>query len=111
MVEGSYGELKVEIENIKEDIQEIKQDNKETKEFYQTVIAELKENTIKQTEILNHQISSQEKQFAQVNTDIDGLTDKVDKFTTWGIKILIGLLLIVSGLRIAGVDISTILGL
>lgn len=100
MVEGSYGELKVEIENIKDDIKEIKTDSKETNQYFREVIAELKENSIRQTEILNNQ----EKKFAEVDTTLQ-------KHTVWGIRVIGLILSLLIGAKIAGFDITTLLGL
>jgi predicted nuclease with TOPRIM domain len=129
LVQANYEALKVEIENIKEDIKEIKEDNKEVKTYYRDVISELKENSIRQTEILNNQ----ERQFARVNTDLEkvntdisDLTDKVDNSlqtqTKWyqdflssnfGLvfKILVVLVLLLAGVRIAGFDFEKLMGL
>lgn len=122
MPEVNCEALKVEVDNIKEDIKEIKDDNKETKKFYQEVIAELKENSVRQTEILNNQ----EKQFAQVNKDIDELSDKVDNGmnsqTKWYqdfvnnnfgmvFKVLVVLVLVLAGFKLAGFNLETLFGL
>lgn len=121
-MQGTYEVLKVEIENVKEDIKEIKEDTKETNRFYREVITTLKENSIKQTEIL----SNHEKQFAQVNRDITELKDDIDNnlqsqtkwyqdflSTNFGIvfKTLIILVLLLAGVKLAGVDVSSILGI
>jgi hypothetical protein len=125
----SYDALKVEIDNIKEDIKEIKADSKEMKEYYRDVITELKENSVRQTEILNNQ----ERQFARVNsdlekvnTDIAGLSSKLDNGinvnTKWyqdflnnnfGLvfKVLVALVLILAGFKLVGFDISKLLGI
>jgi predicted nuclease with TOPRIM domain len=125
----NYEALKVEIENIKEDIKEIKEDNKEVKTYYRDVISELKENSIRQTEILNNQ----ERQFARVNsdlekvnTDITDLSVKLDSSiettTKWyqdfvnknfGLvfKVLVILLLLAMGFKVAGFDIEKLMGL
>lgn len=122
MVQGSYEVLKTEIDNVKEDIKEIKEDTKETNRFYREVINTLKENSIKQTEIL----SNHEKQFAQVNKDITDLKEDIDSNlqsqTKWYqdflsnnfgmvFKTLLILVLLLAGVKLAGVDISSILGL
>jgi predicted nuclease with TOPRIM domain len=125
----SYDALKIEIDNIKEDIKEIKEDNKEMKTYYRDVITELKENSVRQTEILNNQ----ERQFARVNsdlekvnTDIAGLSSKLDNGinvnTKWyqdflnnnfGLvfKVLVALVLILAGFKLVGFDISKLLGI
>jgi predicted nuclease with TOPRIM domain len=129
LVQGTYAELKVEIENIKEDIKEIKEDNKEVKTYYRDVIAELKENSIRQTEILNNQ----ERQFARVNSDLEkvntDIADLSDKFdnglqsqTKWYqdflnnhfgmvFKVLVFLVLLLAGVKLAGFDVEKIIGL
>src|SRR5205085_3528426 len=76
--EGMYEALKVEIENVKDDIKEIKDDNKEVKTYYRDVISELKENSIRQTEILNNQ----EIQFARVNSDLEKVNTDVSELST-----------------------------
>jgi predicted nuclease with TOPRIM domain len=129
LVQGTYEALKVEIDNIKEDIKEIKEDNKEVKTYYRDVIAELKENSIRQTEILNNQ----ERQFARVNSDLEkvntDIADLSDKFdnkmetnTKWyqdflnnhfGLvfKVLVILVMVLAGVKLAGVDFTKLLGL
>ena len=129
VVQGMYEALKVEIDNMKEDIKEIKADNKEMKEYYRDVIGELKENSIIQTQILNNQ----ERQFARVNsdlekvnTDISDLSDKVDtkmtENTKWYqdflsnnfgmvFKILVVLVLLLAGVKLAGFNVEQLLGL
>jgi predicted nuclease with TOPRIM domain len=128
-VQSNYEALKVEIDNIKEDIKEIKEDNKEVKTYYRDVISELKENSIRQTEILNNQ----ERQFARVNSDLEkvntDIADLSDKFdsnlntqTKWyqdflnnnfGLvfKVLVILVLLATGFKIAGFDIEKLMGL
>jgi archaellum component FlaC len=125
----NYEALKIEIENIKDDIKEIKEDNKEVKTYYRDVISELKENSIRQTEILNNQ----ERQFARVNsdlekvnTDITDLSVKLDSSiettTKWyqdfvnknfGLvfKVLVILVLLATGFKVAGFDIEKLMGL
>jgi chromosome segregation ATPase len=125
----NYEALKVEIDNIKDDIKEIKEDNKEVKTYYRDVISELKENSIRQTEILNNQ----ERQFARVNsdlekvnTDITDLSVKLDSSiettTKWyqdfvnknfGLvfKVLVILVLLATGFKVAGFDIEKLMGL
>jgi predicted RNase H-like nuclease (RuvC/YqgF family) len=127
--QGMYEALKVEIENVKDDIKEIKDDNKEVKTYYRDVITELKENSIRQTEILNNQ----ERQFARVNsdlekvnTDITDLSVKLDSSiettTKWyqdfvnknfGLvfKVLVILVLLATGFKVAGFDIEKLMGL
>jgi predicted nuclease with TOPRIM domain len=127
--QGMYEALKVEIENVKDDIKEIKDDNKEVKTYYRDVITELKENSIRQTEILNNQ----ERQFARVNsdlekvnTDIADLSDKFDSnlntHTKWyqdflnnnfGLvfKMLVILVLLLAGVKLAGFDFEKLMGL
>jgi predicted nuclease with TOPRIM domain len=127
--QGMYEALKVEIENVKDDIKEIKDDNKEVKTYYRDVITELKENSIRQTEILNNQ----ERQFARVNsdlekvnTDIADLSDKFDSnlntHTKWyqdflnnnfGLvfKMLVILVLLLAGVKLAGLDFDKLMGL
>jgi hypothetical protein len=129
VVQNSYEALKVEIDNIKEDIKEIKLDNKEVKEYYRDVISELKENSIRQTEILNNQ----ERQFARVNsdlekvnTDISDLSNKFDNSlnenTKWYqeflnnnfgmvFKVLVIIILLLSGVKLLGFDIEKLIGL
>jgi chromosome segregation ATPase len=122
LVQGSYEALKVEIDNIKEDIKEIKEDSKETNKFFREVIDTLKENSIKQTEIL----SNHEKQFAKVNKDISELKYDFDKsmesHTKWYqnflnnnfgmvFKLLIILILLLAGVKLAGFDIEKLFGL
>jgi predicted nuclease with TOPRIM domain len=124
----NYETLKVEIENIKEDIKEIKDDNKEVKTYYRDVISELKENSIRQTEILNNQ----ERQFARVNSDLEkvntDIADLSQKFdsnlntqTKWyqdflnnnfGLvfKVLVILVLLATGFKIATSDIVKLMG-
>lgn len=122
MVQGSYEALKVEIDHIKEDIKEIKQDQKETQKHLMNTIDVLKENQIQQTEILkNH-----ERQFSQVNNDITELKvdfeNSVQSQTKWyqdflsnnfGLifKVMIILILLLSGVKLAGFDVSKLLGL
>lgn len=81
----NYESLKVEINNLKDDIKEIKEDNKEMKVYYRDVIGELKENGVRQTEILNKiieqqdtQNSQQKEQFTKVNNEIADLNEKID---------------------------------
>jgi predicted RNase H-like nuclease (RuvC/YqgF family) len=127
--QGMYEALKVEIENVKDDIKEIKDDNKEVKTYYRDVITELKENSIRQTEILNNQ----ERQFARVNSDLEkvntDIADLSDKFdsnlntqTKWyqdflnnnfGLvfKVLIILVLLLTGVKLAGFDFDKLIGL
>lgn len=129
MEQGAYEALKVEIDNIKDDIKEIKLDQKETNKYYRDVIGELKENAIRQTEILNNQ----EKQFKEVNNDIDSLNsdisgirndidDKLNNQTKWyqdfinnnfGIvfKVLVALVLILAGFKLAGFNFESLFGL
>jgi predicted nuclease with TOPRIM domain len=124
-----YEALKVEIENVKDDIKEIKDDNKEVKTYYRDVITELKENSIRQTEILNNQ----ERQFARVNSDLEkvntDIADLSDKFdnnlntqTKWyqdflnnnfGLvfKMLVILVLLLTGVKLAGFDFDKLIGL
>lgn len=121
MADGTYETLKVEIDHIKEDIKEIKTDSKETNKFFREVIDSLKENSIKQTEIL----SNHEKQFAQVNKDISELKDDFDStiqtHTKWYqdflssnfgmvFKILAVLILLLAGVKLAGFDIGNLFG-
>jgi predicted nuclease with TOPRIM domain len=127
--QGMYEALKVEIENVKDDIKEIKDDNKEVKTYYRDVITELKENSIRQTEILNNQ----ERQFARVNSDLEkvntDIADLSDKFdsnlntqTKWyqdflnnnfGLvfKMLVILVLLLTGVKLAGFDFEKLMGL
>jgi predicted nuclease with TOPRIM domain len=127
--QGMYEALKVEIENVKDDIKEIKDDNKEVKTYYRDVITELKENSIRQTEILNNQ----ERQFARVNSDLEkvntDIADLSDKFdsnlntqTKWyqdflnnnfGLvfKLLVILVLLLAGVKLAGFDFDKLIGL
>jgi predicted RNase H-like nuclease (RuvC/YqgF family) len=127
--QGMYEALKVEIENVKDDIKEIKDDNKEVKTYYRDVITELKENSIRQTEILNNQ----ERQFARVNSDLEkvntDIADLSDKFdsnlntqTKWyqdflnnnfGLvfKVLVILVLLLTGVKLAGFDFEKLIGL
>jgi predicted nuclease with TOPRIM domain len=127
--QGMYEALKVEIENVKDDIKEIKDDNKEVKTYYRDVITELKENSIRQTEILNNQ----ERQFARVNSDLEkvntDIADLSDKFdsnlntqTKWyqdflnnnfGLvfKLLVILVLLLAGVKLAGFDFEKLIGL
>jgi predicted nuclease with TOPRIM domain len=127
--QGMYEALKVEIENVKDDIKEIKDDNKEVKTYYRDVITELKENSIRQTEILNNQ----ERQFARVNSDLEkvntDIADLSDKFdsnlntqTKWyqdflnnnfGLvfKMLVILVLLLAGVKLAGFDFEKLIGL
>ncbi|MEH7116055.1 hypothetical protein V7128_01350 [Neobacillus vireti] len=129
MPNENYEALKVEIDNIKENIKEIKEDNKEVKTYYRDVISELKENSIMQTAILKNQ----EQQFARVNsdlekvnTDISDLSEKLDNSintnTKWyqdfvnnnfGLvfKVLVVLVLIAAGVKIASLDFEKLLGL
>jgi predicted nuclease with TOPRIM domain len=129
LVQANYEALKVEIENIKDDIKEIKEDNKEVKTYYRDVISELKENSIRQTEILNNQ----ERQFARVNSDLEKVNsdisdlsnkfdDNVNTQTKWyqdflnnnfGLvfKVLVILVLIATGFKVAGFDIEKLMGL
>lgn len=119
--------LKVEIDHIKEDIAEIKSEAKETNHYYRDVIDALKENSISQTEILKNQ----ERQFtglnndiSAVNNDIAGLRndmkDNLESQTKWYqdflsdttgkvLKILLIVILILSGIKIAGIDITKLL--
>ena len=121
-MQGSYEALKVEIDHVKEDIKEIKEDNKEMKIYYRDVINELKENSIQQTMILNNQ----ERQFSQVNNDIAELKEdfenNVQSQTIWYqdflstnfgmvFKVMIILILALSGVKLAGFDVSKLLGL
>jgi hypothetical protein len=70
--------LKVEIDNMKEDIKEIKFDQKETNKYFREVIDALKENLIRQTEILNNQEAQNKAQFSQVKNEISELNEKID---------------------------------
>jgi chromosome segregation ATPase len=127
--QGTYESLKVEIDNIKDDIKEIKADNKEVKEYYRDVITELKENSIMQTAILKNQ----ERQFSDLNSDIDSLNNdisgikndidnKLSEQTKWyqnfvdknfgmTFKVLVILVLLLTGVKLAGFDVEKLLGL
>lgn len=122
MSDEKYSLLKVEIDNIKEDIKEIKSDSKETNKHFREVIDALKENSIRQTEILNNQ----EKQFVKVNNDIAELKDDVEQNlksqTKWyqdflsnnfGLvfKVLVIIVLLLSGAKLAGLNVTKLLGL
>lgn len=78
MTQGNYDSLKVEIDNIKEDIREIKNDSKDTNLYFREVIDALKENSIRQTEILNNQELQNKTQFSQVKGEIAELNEKID---------------------------------
>jgi uncharacterized protein YydD (DUF2326 family) len=78
MVEVTHESLKVEIDNMKEDIKEIKFDQKETNKYFREVIDALKENSIRQTEILNNQELQNKTQFSQVKSEISELNQKID---------------------------------
>lgn len=121
-VDGNYTALKVEIDNIKEDIKEIKADQKETKQHLLETITVLKENQIQQTEILKNY----EKQFTQVNSEISDIKNDIDdKFrnqTKWyqnfvdnhfglTFKILIVAVLLLAGVKLAGFNFESLLGL
>lgn len=122
MPQGSYETLKVEIDNIKEDIKEIKEDSKETNRHFREVIDTLTMTQVQQTEILKNQ----ERQFAQVNNDIAELKEDFDKslqtHTKWYqdflnnnfgmvFKILVVVILLLAGIKIAGFDIEKLFGL
>lgn len=126
MVQESYLALNVEIDNIKEDIKEIKTDSKETNKYFREVIDTLKENSIRQTEILDNQVNQQKAQFAQVNNEIAELNGKIDNglqsHTKWYqdflsnnfgmvFKLLIVLILLLAGVKLAGIDIGELLKL
>lgn len=121
MVEGAYETLKVEIDNMKEDIKEIKSDSKETNRHFREVIDTLTRTSVQQTEILKNQ----ERQFAQVNKDISELKEDFDATvqtqTKWYqdfltsnfgmvFKVLIILVLLLAGVKLAGFDIGTLFG-
>jgi hypothetical protein len=78
VTQSSYEPLKIEIDNIKEDIREIKEESKETNKYFREVIDVLKENSIRQTEILRIQNEQQENQFKRVNNEIAELNEKID---------------------------------
>jgi predicted nuclease with TOPRIM domain len=78
MAEVTHESLKVEIDNMKEDIKEIKYDQKETNKYFREVIDALKENSIRQTEILNNQELQNKTQFSQVKSEISELNQKID---------------------------------
>lgn len=116
--------LQSQIENLKEDLKEVKQDNKETDKYFRDVIDQLKENSIRQTDILDSQIKQQEKQFEQFNKQVASLNDKIDNKmnsqTKWyqdffdknfGLvfKILIILIVLLVGVKLAGIDIGSLL--
>lgn len=118
----TYESLKVEIENIKEDVKEIKEDAKETNKYFREVIDTLTRTSVQQTEILKNQ----EKQFAQVNKDINELKDDFDANVQtqtkwyqdflsnnfgWVIKILVVLVLTLAGVKLVGFDVGKLLGL
>jgi predicted nuclease with TOPRIM domain len=122
LVQGTYETLKVEIDNIKEDVKEIKFDQKETNKHFREVIDTLTRTQVQQTEILKNQ----ERQFAQVNQDISELKDDFDATvqtqtkwyqdflsTNFGVvfKTLIILVLLLAGVKLAGVDVGSLLGL
>lgn len=119
---NNYGILRTEIDHIKEDIKEVKEEAKENNKYFREVIDTLKENSIQQTAILRNQ----ERQFTQVNNDIEALADKLDKnaetHTKWYqdflnnnfgtvFKVLIVLVLLLSGVKLAGFDIGKLLGM
>lgn len=125
--------LKTEIEHMKIDIAEIKADQKETNKYFRKTIDVLKENSIRQTEILKNQEQQFHQQFSELkndmlslNDDIAGLrsdvTDKMENQTKWyqdflgknfGLvfKILIIAVLVLSGAKLVGFDIKTLLSL
>lgn len=120
MNQQGYEVLKTEIDNMKEDIKEIKLDAKENNLYFRKVIDTLKENSVQQTEILKNQ----ERRFTEVNNEIEELTEKIDETvasqTKWYqdflsknfgvvIKILIVVILILSGVKLVGIDISKLL--
>jgi hypothetical protein len=120
VTQSSYEPLKIEIDNIKEDIKEIKEDSKETNRYFREVIDTLTRTSIQQTEILKNQ----EKQFAQVNKDLTELKDDFDKslqgHTKWYqdflvsnfgmvLKVLFVLVLLFAGVKLVGMDFSSIL--
>ncbi|WP_080845537.1 hypothetical protein [Cytobacillus gottheilii] len=120
MNQVSTDALNVRIEHIEEDIKEIKEEAKENNKYFRDVIDSLKENSIQQTEILRNQ----ERQFTQVNNDIAGLRQEVQDssklHTTWYqsflsdgfgkiIKIILIIILILSGASIAGVDVAKLI--
>jgi predicted nuclease with TOPRIM domain len=129
LVQANYEALKVEIDNIKDDIKEIKEDNREVKTYYRDVISELKENSIRQTEILNNQ----EIQFARVNSDLEKVNTDVSELSTkfdnnlntqtkwyqdflstnfgFVIKTLIIVILLLTGAKIVGIDLEKLMGL
>jgi predicted nuclease with TOPRIM domain len=78
MAEVTHESLKVEIDNMKEDIKEIKYDQKETNKYFREVIDALKENSIRQTEILNNQELQNKTQFSQVKSEIAEINEKID---------------------------------
>jgi short-subunit dehydrogenase involved in D-alanine esterification of teichoic acids len=116
--------FKAEINHIKKDIEEIKSDAKESNNHFREVIDVLKENSVRQTEILNNQMINQEKQFKQINDDISGLKvdlhtnissqtkwyqDFLSDYTGKTMKILVVVILILAGAKLAGVDIMKLL--
>jgi chromosome segregation ATPase len=122
LVQGNYDSLKVEVEHIKEDIKELKEDAKETNKYVREVIETLTRTSVQQTEILKNQ----ERQFAQVNQDISELKDDFDATvqtqtkwyqdflsTNFGVvfKTLIILVLLLAGVKLAGLDVGSLLGL
>lgn len=129
MVENEV--LQIEINNIKDDIKEIKEHQKETDAYFRETIDVLKENSIRQTEILKNQEKNQEIQFAELNKDISKLNgdisgikkdidDNLNTQTKWyqnflndnfgkTLKILFIIILVLLGVKIAGIDINALL--
>lgn len=118
---SEYHSLRAEIDNIKEDIKEIKNDTKENNRYFREVIDTLKENSIRQTEILKNQEKNQEQRFTQLNIDITEIKNDIDNNlktnTKWyqdffsdnfglTIKFLIILVLAMFGVKVAGINIS-----
>jgi methyl-accepting chemotaxis protein len=127
VIEGNIEALKVEIDHMKDDIKEIKQESKENAKYFREVINALKDNfdTLKENSIVQTEIlKNQERQFAQVNNDIEELDAKFDNNmqmqTKWyqtflsdlsgkTIKILFIIVLILAGAKFVGLDITKLL--
>lgn len=133
MTTESYLALRTEIDNIKEDIKEIKEDTKETNTYFRDTIEVLKENSIRQTGILENQEKQFQQQFSELNKDIVSLNEDVSGLrrdvntnietqTKWyqkflddnagkTLKILFIIILILSGVKLVGIDINKIIGM
>lgn len=120
-------ELAIEIKYIKEDIAELKNDNKEQQKFFNTTIAVMQENLVELTTITKTQVERNEKQdkkLDKISEDVTNLRVAMsannDADVSWyqnfinnhfGLvwKTLILIILILSGFKIAEIDVASLL--